>query len=365
MKKVTYLSLDKNVLQNGIGGASHIKGVISTLLMYFNVSYIGHATYLLQSLYKDLSLRECEGNFYREVLIAIWKDKETDVFLIRKTLVGMYLLIPIIALKKIMRSKQAFILEFNGISGDYSGKSAVFSKVMLFLNVLPLFFYDGVYCVLDDIANRLRAVYNSSKIFVCPNGGPEPSKQLPCVRDFERVNLIYYGSDLAHYHLNWCAAAIDEYNKANSSDVRLILVGPHNENVIGKCVEKASARPAKEFQSFVANIRGKSFGLVPLNLSESSNTIEPIKVFDYLSANLPIVHSSACLNGFGASEVCFIYEPNDDSSLPDMLNKIVQLSASEVSIIYKKVSQLYINYTWTNRLKKLVEVISSENKKPS
>ena len=365
MKKVTYLSLDKNVLLNGIGGASHIIGVVSTLLLHFNVSFMGYATYLLKGLHKDLSLHECEGSFYPRVLIAIWKDKKTDVFLIRKTLVGMYLLIPIIALKKIMRSKQVFILEFNGISGDYSGKSAAFSKMMLFLNVLPLYFYDGVYCVLDDIANRLRAVYNSNKIFVCPNGGPEPSKQLPSVGGSERVNLIYYGSDLAHYHLSWCAALIDEYNKTNFSNVRLILVGPRNENVNGKCVEKVSARPAKEFQSFVASIRGKSFGLVPLNLSESSNTIEPIKVFDYLSANLPIVHSSACLNGFGASEVCYMYQPDVEVSLPNLLDRIVHLPVSEVENLYKNVAQLYTVYTWPNRLKKLVEVISSENKKPS
>ncbi|WP_352296967.1 hypothetical protein [Pseudoalteromonas sp. 20-MNA-CIBAN-0454] len=365
MKKITYLSLEKNVLINGIGGASHIKGVISTLLIHYNVTYMGHATHFLKGLYDNLSFQECGRRFYWDVLKAIFTDNETDVFLIRKTLVGMYLLIPIILLKKIIRPKQVFILEFNGISGDYSGKSIAFSRVMLFFNALPLIFYDGVYCVLDDIANRLKSVYNSRKIFVCPNGGPKQSKKMPNITTCERVNLIYYGSDLAHYHLHWCASKVDEYNKETSADVRLILVGPYNENVIADCVKKVSARPAKEFQSFVASLDGKVFGLVPLNLSESSNTIEPIKTFDYLSANLPIIHSSACLNGFDSAKVCFMYKPDKPDSFSKLLNEITALTPLEVKKLYKSVFQEYTAYTWPNRLKKLVEVIDHEDKKRS
>ena len=358
MKNVTYVSLDKNAITNGVGGKSHIIGILKVLSKNFKVGFWSYRVDLLKDQFESVDFLELSDFSYVSVLLNLINDRDTDVFLFRKTILSMYLLLPVIIYKKIFRKKQKFMIEFNGISGDYTDKPLVFSKIMLLINVLPLYFYDGVYCVLDDIADRLRSIYYSDKIFVCRNGGPDNSSLFPTTIETSNVTIIYFGSDLPHYHLQWCASIIDDFNDLNDVNIELFLIGPNNEKVNGDCVRSLPSCSIEDFQMTVSKLDGKVFGLIPLNLTKSSSTIEPIKTFDYFSANIPIIHSDSCLDGFESHHLCFSYQTGNKNSFYKILAKVSNMKNTELLALYKSVNSSYCNYTWHCRLERLVKFIN-------
>ena len=102
---------------------------------------------------------------------------------------------------KIFGNKTVYILEYNGISGDFRVSNTIIKHFLLYLNAIPLLVYDRAYCVNGNIAKRLETSFfvRDSKLYVCPNGCFVTE-----VKEFHRkkcnqIELVFYGSNQSKY----------------------------------------------------------------------------------------------------------------------------------------------------------------------
>ena len=173
MKKVKYVSMQKDVFTKQLGGYSHFKGVALALSQLYSVTLVGFN--LKNMNIRHLALKEITPNiYYLKILCDYLADFESDVYIIRKTLTGSLLLTLFYPLKcillRVMKKKQLLIYEYNGISGEFNEKIPKPLKAMFkIVNIIPTIFSDFTYCVNDSIREKLKIYSNIDKLFVCEN----------------------------------------------------------------------------------------------------------------------------------------------------------------------------------------------------
>ena len=355
--KVSYVSLEKNVLLDRLGGYSHILGVIEGLSKGFDVSLWSYAVGSVNVDSERVISKEIPSkSYYWEIVKEFISDRNSIGFVFRKTLLGMYCVAVAIIFKRMRGDKQKYFMEFNGISGDYRlgwGK-----QVFLLINVLPLFVFDGIYCVNEGIRQRLigTRLVSKDKVFTCLNGG---GKIIAQYEDVERhrvsgdaVNLFYYGADRDFYHLDELVGVIGEFNSNGKNEVKIVLhlIGPGMNRFDAENVVSYGERDIYQFGDIVDQVEGMAWGVIPLNRLKGGEDIEPIKTFDYMRLGLPILHSQYCLRGFDVDLTKTICYEKSAVGVSRALSRLSMLDKTSYLDYVKAVLKSYPRYTWEERL---------------
>ncbi len=357
MLKFKYVSMQKDVFEKKLGGYSHFKGVTESLKKKHEVVVVG---YLIDTLNvkgvknKSLSKRF----FYFRLLYDYICDFESDVYLARKTLVGSLLFSIIFPWKKmlltILDKKQILVLEYNGVSGEFfQNLPGVFKNALNMVNVLPTIFSDYTYCVNDYIKKSILCRFNKDKVFVCYNGGPEFSRffKYDEIDSDKKVKLVFYGSDQEHYDIPSLAEFI-----ASQDSLELILVGPGFEKYQSSNVKCVGPMKLEELRQYLGENVALYVGIIPLKPIITDKTIRPIKVLDYMSLGMPILHSCYCLEGFEPlSDFKFEYD-----SLVDITSLLSEISSFEYKNLSRYVESAYKKYTWDVTLNSLIDIDKNE-----
>lgn len=354
MKSLFYISLDKTVVEKQLGGYSHIKGVIEGLKGHYKLKVGAWRTKLLRKKTDDIEYVEISNSkYYLNVFKMLIQDKETDVFLFRKNLIGMYVVSLAFLLKRLLGSKQTYYFEFNAISGDYQVESKLKSTILYWSNIIPVILSSGVYCVTKSVFDRLakNTLISNKKLVLCPNGGPPPLFQdLDNITD-DKLCIYYYGSEMPYYHIDYLVNSIKKIQNKHDKIVELHLVGPKMEHLKEANVYVHGPMGMEDFQSLMSNIKGISWGVVPLDKFDAGSSIDPIKTFDYLSLGMPVLHSRECLSLFDTEG--HYSEKYEIDNLVDSLIKIRGMSKSDYLTVYNNLIQNYYLYQWEARLEKL------------
>lgn len=358
MKRLTYVSLQKNVLSNNLGGKSHVFGVIEGLKDRFDVTLVAAGRVSSDELVARANILPGFAYYFRVFWLLIL-DRNTDVFLFRKTLVGMYFVFFAIVLKRAAGSKQSFYMEFNGISGDFSIGSRVLKRFLLFLNALPVVAFNGVYCVNGLIADRLSTscLVDKRKVIVCLNGGGRFLMSAPPMPE-DSLDIVYFGAERPFYHVQALVSAVTKMNSAAGNGKKLIklhLIGPGMSHHASENVLCYGSVSLSEFRDIRCSFTGKAWGVIPLEKLEYGCEIEPIKTFDYLRCSLPILHSTNCLSGFDVDGNFTIPYDSEREELILKLDVLLKMSTYEYLLMAGKIESAYSEYTWKGRLRELAE----------
>lgn len=354
MKNLFYISLDKTVVEKQLGGYSHIKGVIEGLKGHYKLKVGAWCTNLLGKKSDDVEYVEIShSKYYLNIFKILIQDKEADVFLFRKNLIGMYIVSLAFLLKRLLGSKQKYYFEFNAISGDYQVENKLKSTILYWSNIFPVILSSGVYCVTQSVFDRLakNSLISNKKLVLCPNGGPPPLFQdLENVTD-DKLCIYYYGSHMPYYHIDYLVNSIKKIQNDHEKAIELHLIGPNMEHLKEANVYVHGAMGIESFQSLIMNIKGTSWGIVPLDKFDAGSSIDPIKTFDYLSLGMPVLHSKECLSLFDTQG--HYSEKYEIDNLVGSLIKIREMSQKDYSKVYNTLIENYYLYQWEARLENL------------
>ena len=154
MKKLFYISLDRSVVKKQLGGYSHIKGVIDGVKNYYKLKVGAYCTNLLDVNDDSVTYIDIHHKaYYFQVFKILLSDKNTDIFLFRKNLIGMYVVSIAFLIKRLLGSKQKYFFEFNAISGDYQVDSKIKSIILLYLEEKK---YDEISEIMGITQNNVR-----------------------------------------------------------------------------------------------------------------------------------------------------------------------------------------------------------------
>ena len=344
------------MVSNELGGKRHIEGVILGFSSHFETTFISDDSAMLDAQCKCI---EVSRSFYYFQIAALLFRSSFDVVNFRKTLIGMYICMWPILLMKIFGDRTTYILEFNGISGDFRVSNKILKRLFLYLNALPLLVYDKAYCVNDNIANRLASVFfvTESKLYVCPNGcfitGNNHTKR----KKQNQIELVFYGSDQAKYHIEWILQSVKHCNYVTK--IHLFGHGLDRYLKYSKVECYGATKPSK----FVTKLNElldsgiNLYGIIPLDVLPAGFDIIPIKAMDYLSVPIPIISSNACLSQADFDGVRFSYIVGDSDSLLNTI-KYVALEGEYSEIYWERtLSVVAQKFSWQETLKPLVSSI--------
>lgn len=361
MKKLFYISLDRSVVKKQLGGYSHIKGVIDGVKNYYKLKVGAWCTNLLDVNDNSVTYIDIHHKaYYFQVFKILLSDKNTDVFLFRKNLIGMYVVSIAFLVKRLLGSKQKYFFEFNAISGDYQVDSKIKSIILYWSNIIPVILCDGVYCVTQSVFDRLdkNSLVASNKLILCQNGGPTPLFQEPSNISGEKVCIYYYGSDMPYYHINHLIKSIKNIRNKLKKPVELHLVGPNMDHFSCSVAKCHGAMGLSEFNNLMKNTKGMAWGIVPLDKFDAGSSIDPIKTFDYLSLGMPVIHSNECLSSFDNDKL--YSEKYDIDNIERTLLKISDWCVEDYLVRYESVLSNYHYYQWESRLESLRELMDTE-----
>ena len=359
MKSIKYISMQKDVFNRQLGGFSHFKGVSKVLSSNYKLTVVGYNVGKLNL--DGLIYKEIPARFYGSFIFLNWFfDFNSDVVLARKTLIGSLIVSLFFPIKKLfllaLGKKQALIYEYNGISGEFIlDGSALFSKVLLWLNIIPTICSDYTYCVNDYIKNRLYSPFNIGKLFVCENGGPDPIYKSSAEYEDGSFGMVFYGANQAHYDISALVDAVKEVNR-KGVDFKLFLVGPDMGHYAQDNVLCVGVMNREKLADYLSSRKELLWGVIPLKGILAERDVKPIKVFDYMSLGLPVVHSEFCLEGFEKDEaISVLYS--------DPINGISEITSIDLNAYNHKASRvrdLYEKYLWKETLIPMLEVIDEE-----
>lgn len=369
---VKYISLEENVISDNLGGKAHVLGILDVIGREFNTTFVGKYTDGVRKEIKKIKTLEITNKFYLfSIFLNVLNDNNCNCFLFRKTLVGMYVIALSILIKRyiLRHKKQKFIIEMNGISGDFKVDNSILRFLLLYLNAVPLIFFDYVYCVNTNISNRLlnTKLIDEKKIFVCLNGGPtldlEPAQD--CSFNENEISLIYIGADQKKYHIDKIASLIEFHNNEKSNPIIYMdLFGSNLEKYnTNKYIRVHGHMAPSEFRVLIKNLRCHKWGIIPLDqiVNISENNVSPIKTFDYMSCGLPIIHSSSTLKDVDIEKKFTLeYNVNSEKSILNVLSQIKNHSVGEYQERVNFVTNNYMKYTWDYTLKGLVHRINDD-----
>lgn len=364
----SYINLQRSAVPGRLGGWAHICGVVDALRKDGEVKVVSYmARDVAENRRGAISVDIPKNLYYLHIAKFVWREKASESFVFRKTLLGMYIVFFVVLAKKMIGSKQLFFMEFNGISGDFVIENSFFKRILLYSNLFPLFVFDGVYCVNENIRQRIVSsrIICANKVFVCKNGGANVFDNIrKAVRldGYEGVDIYYYGADRPFYHLSkiiGCVVAVNE--AAAISAVRLHLVGPNLDSFSGPNVFVHGAADEAQFASMIISSRGMAWGIIPLNDLGGRRDIEPIKTFDYMRMGLPLMHSSYCLEGFDPNEeISRSYDVSNLKQLVSILKTLIVMSGNEYDGVRNEVFSKYSEFLWENRLLELRKRVKND-----
>ena len=361
MKSLFYISLDKAAVEKQLGGYSHIKGVIEGLKGHYKLKVGAYCTKLLGNKTDEVDYVEIlHSKYYLNVFKLLIQDKETDVFLFRKNLIGMYIVSVAFLLKRLLGSKQKYYFEFNAISGDYQVENKLKLAFLYWSNIIPVILSNGVYCVTQSVFDRLaeNLFVSNDKLVLCPNGGPSPLfQEIENVTE-DKLCIYYYGSQMPYYHINYLVSCIKKIQNDLGRTIELHLVGPKMTHLKEPNVYVHGPMGMESFQVLMANVKGLSWGIVPLDKFDAGSSIDPIKTFDYLSLGMPVLHSKECLSLFDTKSN--YSEKYEIQSLIESLTKIRAMSRVDYINIYHDLVGNYYVYQWEARLEKLRSLLDTK-----
>ena len=355
-RKFAYVNLEKYVVSDQLGGKRHIEGVIEGFGDDFETTFISYDSELIDA---NCGCREVSPSFYYIRIAKLILKSSYDVINFRKTLIGMYICLLPILLMKIFGHKTIYILEYNGISGDFRVSNKIIRQVFLYLNSLPMLVYDRAYCVNENIANRLSATIfvKPSKVFVCPNGCFVSDKIKFNRKNRNQIDLVFYGSDQPKYHLEWLldTLSISDYIQT----IHLFGHGLERYSSFSKVKCHGAKRPSDFITELqILLIEGSNlFGVIPLDILPAGTDIVPIKAMDFLSVPIPILSSNACLSQKDFSEVRYCYNIGDRNSLLGVVEHLALNQEYTDPYWNQKLDEVMLKYSWSETLKSLVSSI--------
>jgi len=364
-RKFHYILLESNAISDGIGGKVHIQGVIRGLSDQLDLSVVGIDLDLLPYQDKyftkvDLSNKGKSFHFYREVLTYIWNIGGDDVFLYRKTLLGIIFLFPLLLLKRISSPRQLHIVEMNGVSGDFRGYAPWKLSLMAYINALLIWPFDKIYAVNNNIAERLvgTKLLSKDKVLICKNGCFGPQFKFDDLLDLKdspnrNVNFVFYGSLQKHYALLDFVAVIKKYGQRNP-EINFVLhfIGPGFQELdLGSFVKMPGSMNLIEFANYVKKIGLNTWGLLPLRFTEGKTDVLPIKILDYISCGLPIFSTFDPVEfNLRTQKVVLTYNLDQHQSIFEALDFIVGLSTDEILKYRKGCLELAESHDWNKTL---------------
>ncbi|UTW00169.1 hypothetical protein KDW99_03215 [Marinomonas rhizomae] len=355
MKKVKYVSMQKDVFIKKLGGYSHFKGVATSLSKLYLVTLVGHHINLISI--KGVMLKNLGLNFYYLRIVCDYIfDLDSDFYIVRKTLLGSLIFSFIYPIKcivlKVLKKKQFLIYEYNGISGEFNEKIPVFFRGFFkLINIIPTLLSDHTYCVNDSIRKSLYLHFNADKLFVCENGGPLPIDTKIAVAGGKGVAIIFYGGDQEHYSIR---EMVEEVKK--NSNIHLHLIGPNLQHYSSSNVFCPGVMDLEQLSLYISQLGGMCFGIIPLKNILNDNGARPIKVFDYMSLSLPLLHTEYCLSNFDEDKVFSI----SYCLFSEVFPKIESLTLGSYNQMRNEVKLSYARYQWDRTLEPLFEIINKK-----
>lgn len=366
--KLIYISLEKYVISDMLGGKQHIEGILYALQPHFEVFFYGIDATEISAQCEKISLNK--KMFYRQIFKVLWAANGQKV-LFRKTLIGMYFCCLVKILMFLFHRKIFMYFEYNGISGDFSVSNRFLSKVLLYANVVPAILFSGIYAVNENIAMRIKryAKIASCSVTVGENGcfpmAEESSKLVHenwsrevCGLDRKnsRLDLYFFGAKQEKYHLRML---VEEVGALIPGSVTLHLVGNGFEEFEHFVSVKAvGPLTPPEFTRYVSATRGdNAWGIIPLNKFNAGADVVPIKAMDYLTAGLPLLHSTACLSKFPISAAVQSYSAESGQALNEALRKLQTYSHKDMDDVRLTVYDLAASHSWRKKLRPVINML--------
>ena len=353
---ITYYSLQKNVVDRGLGGWTHVIGVASTLSKYQHTRLVLHSTterHQIKS--KDISYSILPKKLYlSRIALDIILDRSSATSIYRKSLLGMYAVVFPILLSRLVNNRK-HIIEVNGLSSEFRRSHPLLTRALKILNALPMTIFDRIYVVNNHLKSELVGTipFSNGKFLVCPNGGPDALSPPYSTQNYEKTNFVYFGSNLDAYHLEEVVAVINQLTENNSS-IHLHLIGPSMEKFHGRHVTAHGYQSLIRFRETICGMDGKLFGLIPLNEVKNATDVEPIKLFDYLSCGIPVMFSEHVLRNIGYSkDIGVRYQMDQSSDLKRALEECAGMTEENFTRTTNNVRDVYKTLTWDSRLSEL------------
>ena len=364
--ELIYVSLQKDVVSNKLGGKQHIEGTIYGLEQDFKIKLYAVDAKEIEADCEKIEIKR--ERFYRQLFGVLWSSAGSQI-LLRKTLAGLYYCVFLKCLFFLFGRRLCLFFEFNGISGDFRIQSALGRKVMWLINVLPLVGVDGVYAVNRNIRERLStfAELVGCSIVVGENGCfPSPGiAKRGCQDEAETMtpvvnqclDIYFFGAQQDKYHLDFVCSALNDL--AVGMDVKLHLVGKefYHQERFEFVIAPGQMTPA-EFTQYVAKTRRKNAcGVIPLDRLDAGRDIIPIKAMDYLTAGLPLLHSSNCLSSLPPSAATCCYQADDQESFSRAIQSLVNVNQTLRLEIETACQDLSDTYSWRQTMRPVSDML--------
>jgi len=368
MKKILYILPTTNFFtsSDGVGGkVSHAAGILNafTKKHYEIVTLVAEDHDILNGTRKNILATKSHNLLYRQIwnrnLIKVIKDilsKEDFSFCYLRYAVAFTPWIK--SLKKVL-GKTPLVMECNSLGGQYFNFYNHIDRMMIgSADVLLSVSEINRQHILNNVDKRLE-----SKTFVLPNGVDldrfDGVEQV--VRDRNRINVGYTGIVQKGYGLE---IMFEGFVKASQKrkdlllhvygggkDLELFAENFKNDNIIFYGI-----KPFKDMPSII-----KSFDIL---INSSSNTVKqnsPIKLFEYMAANKPIIHGETfqvrrILND-GKSGILYKYD--DANDFRDKILSLVDNPQEAKLMADNAYADAKDKNSWSSRIETLEQILSN------
>lgn len=379
LKQITYVLPDANFFSRHSGRVTHAIGIISGLIkndVYINLFSEERVNSYIEN-NNTLSLNTLSGgdelSFFSRIIftfrlltLSISNTEKNHPILIRKTVLSL-----IYFFMNLNNNKDCHIFwEVNGLGLQrWKGKpirGLVFNIILLF-NKYILRKSSGVYVVNNELKESLTKGYfavSKDKVIVLTNGGPEPFNKVR-IASPDEISFIYFGMFQDYNEFDKVIKAFNFYNKKFKNSNLYIIGSGKLENLIYSLSKNLNNINVLKSMSYIELTKMKFLetrcvGLIPLKNFYASSILSPIKMFDYMSLGMPIIHSdSVNFSGYKINHSsCKVYESGDVDSLIEAMieiDEVKELNEWEelMSIAFKNAE----NNTWQGKMKILMNFI--------
>ena len=215
-----------------------------------------------------------------------------------------------------------------------SGKKSFFYKLLLWEERLSAAFADGIITVHDPVKDHILVKHGMrpESIEVIANFADE---QLFRVQENYVINgalrMIFHGSVIERYGLSNLMLALSKVRNRDRIFMKIIGAGDFSGR-LKEMIASLSLGDIVEFENRCYPLRQIpqqlstfNLGLVPMEISEITEYILPLKLLEYISMGIPpvTVRNTAIGHYFKEGD-CFFYKPEQPESLSTLLDYLVE-----------------------------------------
>lgn len=249
-----------------------------------------------------------------------------------------------------------------------ANKNSLKYKILLWQEQVSAWFADSVVTVHEPVKNDIliKDGIPGNKISVVANFADDNLFKLK--ENYKlggKIKLIFHGTIAERFGLQNVLKVFAQLPRKNQFYFKIIGEGDYSEQLKEIIKELKldevvhfdnNFYPVTQLPEMVAQY---DVGLVCYNLSAATEYMLPLKMLEYISLGLPVITlPNKAINFYFCKEDCFFYDPNNMSSLCELLEQI----AENPEILYNKrksIITLREKFLWSGEKQKYVNLLNS------